>query len=131
MRVAPGADTETVTITVGPSGRWVAENYPAEQVDELKSGKLRITLTVAGDAFLERLLLRLGDDVTVNRPVAKKTMQAEVAQRILARYTRLVVRQDHDPSTAEGPSASINRASGSLVPWPGSTSNQIGRASST
>lgn len=86
VRVAPGADTETVTITVGPRNRWVVENYPTEQVDELKSGKLRITLTVAGDAFLERLLLRLGDDVVVNRPPTKKTMQADVAARILARY---------------------------------------------
>ncbi len=86
VRVAAGADTEAVTITVGPRARWVTENYPTEQVDELKSGKLRITLTVAGDAFLERLLLRLGNDVTVNRPPAKKSLQAEVAQRILARY---------------------------------------------
>lgn len=86
VRVAPGADTETVTITVGPRNRWVIENYPTEQVDELKSGKLRITLTVAGDAFLERLLLRLGDDVTINRPVTKKSLQADVAQRILQRY---------------------------------------------
>ncbi len=86
VRVAPGADTETVTLTVGPRARWVIENYPTEQVDELKSGRLRITLTIAGDAFLERLLLRLGADVTLNRPPAKKSMQAEVAARILARY---------------------------------------------
>lgn len=86
VRVAPGADTETVTLTVGPRNRWVIENYPTEQVDELKSGKLRITLTVAGDAFLERLLLRLGDDVTINRPATKKATQAEVARRILRRY---------------------------------------------
>lgn len=86
VRVAPGADTETVTLTVGPRNRWVIEYYPTEQVDELKSGRLRITLTIAGDAFLERLLLRLGDDVTVNRPAPKKSMQADVARRILARY---------------------------------------------
>ena len=83
---APGADTETVTITVGPHGRWVTENYPVEQVDELKSGKLRITLTVAGDAFLDRLLLRLGPDVVVNRPAAKKDALAKAAKRILVRY---------------------------------------------
>ena len=85
--MASGADTETVTITVGPQGRWVTENYPVEQVDELKSGKLRITLTIAGDAFLERLLLRLGTDVTVNKPASKKSMQADAAKRILARYS--------------------------------------------
>ena len=86
MRPAPGADTETVTFTVGPHGRWVAENYPVEQIDELKSGKLRITLTVAGDAFLERLLLRLGPDVTVTKPASKKNALQEAAARILRRY---------------------------------------------
>jgi len=86
VRVAPGADTETVTLTVGQSGRWVAENYPVERLDEMKSGKFRITLTVAGDAFLERLLLRLGSNVTVNRPASKQKTQANAAKRILARY---------------------------------------------
>jgi proteasome accessory factor C len=88
VQPAPGADTETVTITVGPHGRWVTENYAPEQVDELKSGKLRITLTVSGDAFLDRLLLRLGPDVVVNRPAAKKDALAQAATRILARYER-------------------------------------------
>jgi proteasome accessory factor C len=86
VRVAPGADTESVTITVGPKGRWVAENYPVENVDELKSGRLRITLSIAGDAFLERMLLRLGPDVTVNRPPSRKSTMADAAKRILARY---------------------------------------------
>jgi proteasome accessory factor C len=86
VQPAPGADTEFVTITVGPHGRWVGETYPVEEVDQLKSGKLRITLTVAGDAFLDRLLLRLGPDVVVNRPPAKKDALAQVATRILARY---------------------------------------------
>ncbi len=87
VRVAPGADTESVTITVVPVGRWVAENYPVERLDEMKSGKLRITLTVAGDAFLERLLLRLGGNVVVNRPATKQQTQASAAARILARYS--------------------------------------------
>ena len=86
VQPAPGVDTDTVTITVGPHGRWVTENYPVEQVDELKSGKLRITLTIAGDAFLDRLLLRLGPDVVVNRPAAKKDALAKAANRILSRY---------------------------------------------
>jgi proteasome accessory factor C len=85
-RPAPGADTETVTITVGAQDRWITEYYSVEQVDELKSGKLRVTLPVAGDAFLDRLLLRLGPDVTVNRPAARKYALANAASRILARY---------------------------------------------
>ncbi len=84
---APGADTESVTFTVGPHGRWVPETYPVEQVDELKSGKLRVTLPIAGDAFLERLLLRLGPNVTVNRPAARRDTLANAATRILARYS--------------------------------------------
>lgn len=86
VRPAPGADTETVTITVGPQGRWVADYYPVGQVGELKSGKTRITLTVAGDAFLDRLLLCLGPDVKVNRPSSKRDALARVATRILERY---------------------------------------------
>lgn len=86
VRVAAGPDTETVVITVGPHGRWITENYATEQVDELKSGKLRITLPVTGDAWLDRLLLRLGPDVVVNRPAQKKDALAKVAQRILERY---------------------------------------------
>jgi proteasome accessory factor C len=86
VAVAPGADTEMVTITVGPHGRWVTENYPLVQLDELKSGKLRITLAIAGDAFLDRLLLRLGPDVVVNHPAARKHALAQAATRILARY---------------------------------------------
>ena len=86
VRVTAGPDTESVTLTVGPHGRWITENYATEQVDELKSGKLRVTLPVTGDAWLDRLLLRLGPDVVVNRPAAKKDALARVAERILKRY---------------------------------------------
>ena len=86
VHVAPGPDTESVTLTVGPQGRWITENYPTEQVDELKSGKLRVKLTITGDAFLDRLLLRLGPDVVVNRPASKKDALQQIASRILRRY---------------------------------------------
>jgi predicted DNA-binding transcriptional regulator YafY len=47
---------------------------------------MRVKLPVTGDAWLDRLLLRLGPDVVVNRPVEKKDALAQVAQRILNRY---------------------------------------------
>lgn len=82
----PGADTESVTISVPASGRWVADTYPVENVEELKGGRLRITLAVSGDAFLERLLLRLGPETKVLSPRSRKDAARAAALRVLARY---------------------------------------------
>lgn len=82
----PGADTESVTITVPPDGRWVADTYPVEDVEELKGGRIRVTLAISGDAFLERLLLRLGPGAKVIEPRARKSAQKDAARRVRARY---------------------------------------------
>jgi predicted DNA-binding transcriptional regulator YafY len=41
---------------------------------------------VGGDAWLERLLLRLGPDAEVLEPVEDRELAADAATRILARY---------------------------------------------
>ncbi len=82
----PGPETRLVTIETGPGGRWVAESYPTEEVEELPGGRLRVTLGVGGRAWLERLLLRLGPDARVLDPAELRDVGKEAAARLLARY---------------------------------------------
>jgi proteasome accessory factor C len=64
---------------------WVASQYPTVSVDELPGGRLRVTLRVSGEAWLARLLLRLGPDATVVGGDVSLGVAA-AARRILDRY---------------------------------------------
>jgi proteasome accessory factor C len=87
----------TVEIVAPSSAAWVATTYPCDEVTELADDRIRIVLPVTATPWLERLLLRLGPDVTATElgngsslaPVA-----AGAAQRVLARYDRGL---DHTP----------------------------------
>ena len=59
-----GADPR-IAIEVGPADRWIAEHYPTDRFEELPGGRYRAVLAVGGDAWLERLLLRLGPEAKV------------------------------------------------------------------
>lgn len=72
-----------VVLDLTRRARWVAEQYPTESVEERPGGALRVTLVVAEQAWLERLLLRLGPEATV---VSGTAGAAGAAARILARY---------------------------------------------
>src|SRR5215212_7050605 len=61
----PAAEDPRVTLELEPSARWVAEQYPMEKVEEVDSGRLRVTLVASQPAWLERLLLRLGRRATI------------------------------------------------------------------
>jgi proteasome accessory factor C len=78
------ADDPRVVLVLTPRARWVAEQYPMEQVEELAGGRLRVTLVVAETAWLERLLLRLGPEGTVVS--GGEGLAAASAGRVLARY---------------------------------------------
>jgi predicted DNA-binding transcriptional regulator YafY len=62
----------------------VASQYPTEAVEELGGGRLRVSLRVSGDAWLARLLLRLGPDAEVVE--GDPAPAAASACRILRRY---------------------------------------------
>lgn len=75
-----------VTLELTPAARWVAEAYPTEEVDERPDGGVRVRLAVGEQAWLARLLLRLGPDVIAVEPAEAETVRAEAAERVLARY---------------------------------------------
>lgn len=86
---AEGA-SDRVVLDLEPWARWVAGQYPMEGVDELGGGRLRVTLRIAEQAWLERLLLRLGPGATVVE--GDQGIAAAAAARVLARYTDSVER---------------------------------------
>jgi proteasome accessory factor C len=87
---ADGA-SDLVVLDLEPWARWVAGQYPMEDVEELGGGRLRVTLKIAEQAWLERLLLRLGRGAVVIE--GADTVTKDAATRVLARYTATV-----DPS---------------------------------
>jgi len=82
----PGPEDPRVTLDLAPSARWVAEQYPVEQVEELAGGRLRVTLAASQPAWLERLLLRLGPAAAVAG--GDGGLADRAARRLLDRYRR-------------------------------------------
>ncbi len=80
---SPDPGDPRVTLEVGPAGRWVAEQYPTEEVEALEGGGRRVRLAVSRTPWLERLLLRLGPEARV---VEGQDPAPAAAARILARY---------------------------------------------
>ena len=56
----PSPDDQLVTMELEPAGRWVADYYPCETVEEIGSDRLQISLRVADPRWIRRLCLRLG-----------------------------------------------------------------------
>jgi proteasome accessory factor C len=89
----PGPDTRTVRLAVVPSLGWVFDSIPAATVaggagggEGVGGGRLQVEVAVGGDAWLQRLLLRLGSGATVLDPPEDAGLAAEAAVRILLRY---------------------------------------------
>lgn len=85
----PAPDDPRVVLELEPGAAWVADQYPTEARQELLGGGLRVTLAVAAEPWLERLLVRLGNDVrVVDAPAGSALAGAgeRAARRILARY---------------------------------------------
>jgi proteasome accessory factor C len=82
----PRPDDPRVTLRLAPAASWVPESFPTEAVTERADGNLDVELVVTEDAWLDRLLLRLGPDATVLAPPARRAEVAATAERVLARY---------------------------------------------
>ncbi len=80
----PSPADPLLVVDLDPSTAWVASQYPTESVEELDGGRLRVALRVSGDAWLARLLLRLGAGARVVS--GDPAPAAAAAARILGRY---------------------------------------------
>jgi proteasome accessory factor C len=83
-----GPDVPRVTLELAPAARWVAETYPVDDVSDTEHGWLRVRVAVTATPWLERLLVRLGDDARVveaDQP-AHENAGPVAARRILSRY---------------------------------------------
>ena len=82
----PSPDDPRVVLELGQGARWVADYYPSEALEEIGNGGLRVTLRVRGDAWLHRLLLRLGGQARVVEPASLAAAVRERAAAALANY---------------------------------------------
>ena len=85
----PRPEDPRVVVELEPGARWVLEQYPIEDLEELDAGRCRARLAVSGRAWLERLLLRLGRDarvVSIDGSPELAEAGERAACRLLARY---------------------------------------------
>lgn len=81
----PSSETPLVTLLLEPEARWIAEYYPVESATEQADSRLEVTLHVADQRWLTRLLLRVTPHATVVDPEGYAhayTAAAEAALRL-------------------------------------------------
>jgi predicted DNA-binding transcriptional regulator YafY len=82
----PGPEEICVRLSIDPAQAWLVESIPASGSPRTVDGRLEVEVFVGGEAWLERLLLRLGPDARVVEPSALGSLGADAAARILERY---------------------------------------------
>jgi proteasome accessory factor C len=82
----PSAGDALVLLEVSAHGRWVAEYYPCEHIDELGDGRLRISLRTPDTRWVRRLALRLGEDGKIIAPPEVAAQVRQDAAAALAQY---------------------------------------------
>ena len=83
----PSAEDLNVVIDLAPLGRWVAEYYPCDTVEELGDGRLRVTLRTPDPGWVRRLALRLGENGRIVAPADLSVRVREDASAALAQYS--------------------------------------------
>lgn len=84
----PGPDARRVRLSVERSSGWLIDSIPSAGPATNVGEREEIEFFVAGDAWLERLLLRLGPDARVIEPPEYGQLGADAAERILKRYRK-------------------------------------------
>jgi len=84
----PSPDDVEVELELSAAGRWVAEYYPCERVEEIGDGRLRVGLRTPDTRMVRRLALRLGEDGRVTSPADLAAEIREDAAAALAQYAQ-------------------------------------------
>ena len=82
----PSPQDARVVLELATAGRWVAEYYPCDEVEELGDGRLRVSLRTPDTQWVRRLALRLGEDGKVSAPAGLAADIAADARAALAQY---------------------------------------------
>ncbi|MFC4062168.1 helix-turn-helix transcriptional regulator [Planomonospora corallina] len=82
----PSPTDELAELELTPAGRWVAEYYPCERVEELGEGRLRVALRARDESWLLRLALRLGGAGRIVSPASLAERVRQAAREALDRY---------------------------------------------
>jgi proteasome accessory factor C len=82
----PSAADVEIVLELSTAGRWVAEYYPCEAVEELGEGRLRVRLRTPDTQWVRRLALRLGADGRVVAPAELGALIVDDAEAALAQY---------------------------------------------
>ncbi|MGZ4498105.1 MAG: helix-turn-helix transcriptional regulator [Nocardioides sp.] len=85
---ARSSDTTRVRLRLDPAARWVVEYYPVEDVRQHRDGHLEVSLEVADERWLQRLLLRLAPHARVLAPEGYAATFGEAARAALDLYSR-------------------------------------------
>ena len=87
VRYTPSDDDTHVTIRLERSGRWVAEYYPVEVLDD-RGDTMTIRMSVGDPAVAARLLVRLGPAARRSSTVRKLSGRRPICASGFGRATR-------------------------------------------
>ena len=82
----PDPEDPIAVLDLEPPARWVAEYYPTEGQEELGNGRLRVRLRFSDPGWLQRLVLRLGGNATLQEPDDVAAAVRARAEAALAQY---------------------------------------------
>jgi proteasome accessory factor C len=82
----PGEGDVPVRLLLRAGARWVAEYYETGSETERDDGAVEVVLPAGRLEWVARLVLRLGEDVTILDPPGLKDLVRELASRTLERY---------------------------------------------
>jgi proteasome accessory factor C len=85
---ADDPEIERVRLRVAAESMWMVERYPLDSTerDDLDPSMVQVVMPVVSEQWLERLILRLGARASVLEPQRWRTLGADAARRVLARY---------------------------------------------